>query len=169
MSNNTIIAVDPDTEKSGIAELNTGTREMKLFNMTFPEVIRYLTKVSEEKADVIIVVEAGWKVKKSNFHVAQGRRAERVAKNVGANHETGKKIIEMARSLGLNVVEQHPLKKIWGRGGGKISHKELAAFVPGIGKTSNQETRDAALLGWCYAGFPIRIKAGMAKKKREKI
>lgn len=100
-----IIAIDPDKDKSGVAFLKLTTRQLEVSNLTFPHLMDYLQfckKTSLEKQEtVIVVVEAGWMVKKSNFHEAQGHRAEKIAKDVGANHETGRKIIEMCKHTGL--------------------------------------------------------------------
>ena len=112
----------------------------------------------------MVVVEAGWLNKVSNYHTAAGRRGQRIAKNVGANHQVGKMIVEMAKHYGIEVVEQAPLRKCWKGKNGKITHEELASFTGLMGKT-NQDARDAALLAWIYANLPIRLncKIGVAK------
>jgi hypothetical protein len=46
---------------------------------------------------------------------------------------------------------------IWNGKDGKITHEELAAFTGLKGRT-NQEERDAALIAWNYAGFPLTKK-----------
>ncbi len=106
---------------------------------------------------LVVVVEAGWMVRKSNFHDAQGHRAEKIAKDVGANHETGRKIIEMCKHYGIEVVQHAPLVKCWKGKDRKITHEELASITGLIGRT-NQDARDAALLAWVFAGLPIRLK-----------
>ena len=97
-------------------------------------------------------------VKKSNFHDAQGHRAEKIAKDVGANHETGRKIVEMCRHYGIKVLEHAPLVKCWKGRDGKITHEELVAFTGLMGGRTNQDARDAALLAWVFANLPIRVK-----------
>ncbi|MFW1997389.1 hypothetical protein ACG904_20990, partial [Acinetobacter guillouiae] len=60
-----------------------------------------------------VVIDAGWMNKKSNLHscIGQSKLAgERIAKNVGENNATGKLLVEMAKSLGLAVVEVRPKK-----------------------------------------------------------
>lgn len=156
-----IIAIDPDVEKSGVAELHVATRRMVITSLAFPQLVEYLQHPIKEFADkgekIIVVVEAGWLNEKSCFHEAQGRRAERVAKNVGANHETGRKIVEMAEHYGLATDSVRPLRKCWKGRDGKITAEELQA-ITGIHGRNNQDARDAALLAWVYAGFPVRIK-----------
>ncbi|MDR0756295.1 MAG: hypothetical protein LBF85_00420 [Tannerella sp.] len=158
MTKDIYIGIDPDTEKSGVAFLETGSRRLELSVLPFPELIDSLTffqsRAERRGLRYVTLVEAGWMVVKSNYHIASGRRGERVAKNVGANHETGKKIIEMCRHKGLPVIAVHPLKKIWRGAGGKITHEELSAITGYAGKT-NQEMRDAALIAWIHAGFPL--------------
>lgn len=69
----------------------------------------------------------------------------------------GRKIVEMAKHYGLTVDEVKPLRKCWRGREGKITHEELAQFIPGLPKRTTQDIRDAALLAWTYAGFPIKM------------
>ena len=160
MKYDNIIAIDPDKEKSGVAFLKPKTRQLEVSNLTFPILLDYLQhakKVQGETMEsLIVVVEAGWIVKKSNFHEAQGHRAEKIAKDVGANHETGRKIIEMCKHYGIEVVQHPPLVKCWKGKDRKITHEELVSFTGLMGRT-NQDARDAALLAWTFANLPIRI------------
>lgn len=161
MRHDNVIGIDPDAEKSGVAFLEVKTRKLEVANLTFPDLLDYLqfSKEQGEKTgqSLIVVVEAGWMVGKSNYHPFQGHRAEKIAKDVGRNHETGRKIAEMCRHWGIEVLEHHPLRKMWKGKDGKITHEELVYFTGLIGRT-NQESRDAALLAWEYAGLPIRVK-----------
>lgn len=156
-----IIAIDPDRDKSGVAFLKPTTRTLEVSNLTFPHLLDYLRFCKKTNAGknetFVVVVEAGWMVRKSNFHEAQGHRAEKIAKDVGANHETGRKIVEMCKHYGIEVLEHAPLVKCWKGKDGKITHEELASFT-GLGGRTNQDGRDAALLAWVYAGLPIRLK-----------
>ena len=156
-----IIAIDPDRHKSGVAYLRPGTRQLEVMNLPFPQLLDYLQfakKTAEETGEsLIVLVEAGWMVSKSNFHEAQGHRAEKIAKDVGANHETGRKIIEMCRHYGLEALEHAPLVKCWKGKDRKITQEELSSFTGLTGRT-NQDGRDAALLAWSFSGLPIRVK-----------
>lgn len=158
-----VIGVDPDAEKSGVAYLEVQSRKLEVTNLDFPHLLDYLChahKLAKERnAQVIVVVEAGWMVKKSNYHQMQGHRAEKIAKDVGRNHETGRKIAEMCRYWHIPVLEHYPLKKMWKGKDGKITMDELSFFTGLMGRT-NQDARDAALLAWEFAGLPICIKAG---------
>lgn len=157
-----IIAIDPDKEKSGVAYLRPSTRQLEVTNLSFPMLLDYLRhardKRDESKESLIVVVEAGWMNAKSCFHAAQGKQADKIAKDVGANHETGRKIIEMCEHYGIEVLPHIPLVKCWKGKDRKITHEELALFT-GIKGRTNQDGRDAALLAWTFAGLPIRIKA----------
>ena len=156
-----IIAIDPDKDKSGVAFLKPTTRQLEVTNLAFPLLLDYLKHAqsiqTETRETLVVVVEAGWMVRKSNFHDAQGHRAEKIAKDVGANHETGRKIIEMCKHYGIEVVQHAPLVKCWKGKDRKITHEELASFTGLMGRT-NQDARDAALLAWVFAGLPIRLK-----------
>lgn len=158
-----IIGIDPDTDKSGVAQLRVAGREVELFSASFPELLDYLQRMRQkelmEGVKVLVVVEASWRIS-TNWHTKRGDSVRVVAqkgKDAGRCHEVGRKIVECARYYGLEVKEQLPLKKIWKGKDGKITDEEIKAFIPIKGRT-NQEARDAALLAWNEAGFPIRIK-----------
>ncbi|MBR8725513.1 hypothetical protein ACTMKN_11015 [Bacteroides pyogenes] len=161
MKYDNIIAIDPDREKSGVAFLKPSIRQIEVSNLAFPALLDYLQYAKEKagvaKETLVVVVEAGWMVRKSNFHEAQGCRAEKIAKDVGANHEAGRKIIEMCKHYRIEVVQHPPLIKCWKGKDRKITHEELVSFTGLIGRT-NQDARDAALLAWSFANLPIRVK-----------
>lgn len=163
-----VIAIDPDTVKSGVAVLETETRKMETSSLTFALLLDYLqfvkAKAKEAGKTFAVVVEAGWLAQKSNYHGVNGRKGERIAKNVGANHETGRKIVELCRHWGMDVVEQRPLQKMWRGRDGKITAEELQAVTGLTGRTS-QDARDAALLAWVWAGLPVRIDRETFKHK----
>lgn len=165
-----VIGIDPDTDKSGIAWLNTTTRILETYRMTFPKLIEYLSSVksiSEQKnISVVVIIEASW-VNTHNRHLKSDQSREVVSKtgyNVGRNHQIGIDICNYAKHIGLNVIEQVPLKKGWNGRDGKITHKELQYFTRIEGRT-NQEERDAALLAWNHANLPFRMKSYMDKKR----
>lgn len=158
-----IISIDPDVSRSGVAYLNPLTRKLEVSNLTFPQVIDFIksesNKASANDLSLIVVVEASWLIQ-GNWHLQQWERKQRAASkgyDVGRNHETGKKIVEMCQYLGIEVLEHYPLRKCWKGKDGKITHEELASFTGLVGRT-NQDARDAALLAWIFAGLPIRIK-----------
>ena len=155
-----IIAIDPDTERSGVAVLDMATRQIEAMSLTFPRLMDFLRErdswATARGMTLAVIVEAGWLVHKSNWHGTDGHRAERIAKNVGANHETGRKIVEMCRHWGIHVEEQRPLQKMWRGAGGKITAEELRE-ITGLASRTNQDGRDAALLAWVWAGLPVRI------------
>ena len=157
-----VIGIDPDIDKSGVAYLNVNNRTLEVSTLSFAQVVEYFNHVVEQKKagqSVIVVVEASWMVK-SNWHLKFGSRKEYAAATgykVGQNHQTGKLICEMARAIGLEVLEHAPLRKCWKGKDGKITADELQQITGLIGRT-NQESRDAALLAWCYANLPMRLK-----------
>jgi hypothetical protein len=159
-----IIGIDPDTAKSGVCQLAVDVREVKLFSYTFPNLCDYLNRIKEgsEKLNltVDIVVEKSWG-NSHNTHLRETQSkaaAARTGYNVGRCHQVGICICDYARSIGLNVVEHHPLRKCWKGEDGKITHEELSQFVDMPYRRSSQDIRDAVLLSWSYAGLPIRIK-----------
>jgi uncharacterized protein YjgD (DUF1641 family) len=131
-----IIGIDPDLEKSGVAVIDGS---LQLFNLTFPE----LMELFSENKDKIkkVVIEAGWLNKKSNFHARYGQSknaGERIAKNVGENHATGKLIAQMAEYYGFNVLLVRPTRK-------KLNAEDFNRLTGWVGR-SNQEQRDSCLL-----------------------
>lgn len=160
-----IIAIDGDVSRSGVAFLERQTRKLEVANLTFPCLIDYLkTEESKAKAknmSLIVVVEASWLIH-GNWHLSSWERKQRAASkgyDVGRNHEVGKKIVEMCKHYGIEVLEHAPLRKCWKGADGKITHEELAYFT-GIKGRTNQDARDAALLAWAFSGLPVRYKIG---------
>jgi len=87
-------------------------------------------------------IEAGWLNEKSNFHNRRGQTktaGERVAKNVGANHEVGRKFGEMCEYLGIDYEFVKPL------GTKCIDHRTFVRMTGWKGRT-NSEMRDSAML-----------------------
>lgn len=166
-----IIGIDPDCDRSGVAVIDAAARELQVHTMTFPELVQYLTCVaadSIEGGSILVVVEASWKTE-TNWHGRRGdgyRVAAKKGYSVGRNHETGRKISEMAQAYGLDVEEKRPLRKCWKGRDGKITHGELVSLLEGsgvwhgLGGRSNQEERDAALLALDASGIAMRMKGG---------
>ena len=106
-----IIGIDPDCKLSGYAEWDMKQQRLtSVAKHSFFEIFKVLEAQRDEIA--LVRIEAGWLNKKSNFLVFHGQSkaaGERIAKNVGSNHETGKKLVEMANYLDLKVEEVKPL------------------------------------------------------------
>ncbi len=160
---NHIIAIDPDIDKNGVSYLETATKKLEVSNLTLVQLIDYLkttrAKLEETKETLTIVVEGGWSNTRTHRRSSKDTfgTASKKGYNVGRNHQRGIDIFQIAESMGFHVVEQPPLQKCWKGREGKITHEELAYFTGIMGQT-NQETRDATLIAWNYANFPIRIK-----------
>ena len=170
--NHYIIAIDPDTEKSGIAVINKTERTIDVHSLSFPYCIKFMrqfmdSKKSDDKIDIF--VEGGWLNKKSNFHSFSKNKniddkkennmqfiGERIAGKVGANHETGKKLIEMLEYKGYKVDLIKPLPKRWKGTGGKITNEELNDILKRNGfdelKRTNQDVRDSVLIALASYG-----------------
>lgn len=167
-----IIGIDPDCDRSGVAVFRMRDRHLSLMTMDFPTLVQYLRCQVEAMSDDgtvrVVVVEASWKTQ-SNWHGRYGDSRRVSAKkgyDVGRNHETGRKIVEMAESTGLPVIEKVPLRKVWKGKDGKITHGELVSLLNGsliaYGFTrTNQEERDSALLAIDASGIPMRMRGGV--------
>lgn len=165
MKYDVVIGIDPDVDRNGVGFLEVKTRKLEATALPFPDLLDYLADVRKKSQEsgrtVVVVVEASWR-DTTNWHTTRWEsRAKSTSKgyDVGRNHETGHKIVEMCRHYGLDVIEHHPLRKGWRGRDGKITQDELSYFTGITGRT-NQEMRDAALLAWSFADLPIRIKVG---------
>ena len=161
MRHNTIIGIDPDVDKSGIANLNTDTRDIVVTKLDFPNLIDYLLHVDRltraNNKTMIVVVEASWLVSKSNYHAHYGKAGDAISRKVGENHQTGKLIVEMCKHHNIEVESMYPLKKMWRGRDGKITADELRQ-VCGVKCQTNQEMRDACLIAWCFGNFPLSMR-----------
>lgn len=166
-----IIAIDPDIDKSGICVLNATDRKVEYSaSLPFFEVCRTIRMANvTEGDDLQVYVEAGWLNEKSNFHPSQGRRAERIAHDVGMNHAAGRLFLSYCDTIGIKAHEFRPLKKIWGGADRKITKEELEAVIGQNLHRCNQDERDAILIAWVAAGlpmsFPITSFRGTSNKK----
>ena len=114
-------------------------QSLELKNLTFPETVELFRTHQDEIKKVVI--EAGWLNKKSNFRFGHSKTAgERIAKNVGENHATGKLLAEMAKECGLAVVLVKPTRT-------KLKAEDFNRITGWQGRT-NQEQRDAGMLIW---------------------
>ena len=96
MSYRYFVGTDPDVERSGYAIWD---RKDQLFvdygAVSFWDLIAMIWR--GYALDTKIVIEGGWLNKKSNFHGGPNQAkhvGEKIAKNVGANHQVGKLLVE---------------------------------------------------------------------------
>ena len=145
-----IIGIDGDVDKNGVAVLDKDKGELELKSLTFFDLLDYLK--AEKENIKVVKIEASWLVQKSNFHFAKSKGiSDRISAKVGANHETGKKIIEMCQYLNLEYKLVKPFQKTWGTPSGKISAQQLKLNLSRlkinlICKHNNQDARDSALI-----------------------
>jgi hypothetical protein len=130
-----LVGIDPDVERCGFAIKDKETDiiiEVKALH--FFDVINRINKLKQE-GQVIVYVDAGWLHSKSNWHEAQGKRAEKIAKNVGNCHQVGKLLCEYFRRKGLKYYAIKPVTS-------KIDGKAFDRLKVWKGRT-NQDMRDA--------------------------
>ncbi len=161
--NGFLVGIDPDVSKSGFALLDCEAREFtQVEALTFPDVVDRFAGLAAMKADgkaVTVVMEDSDLA--TNWHYnSRDSKAVCAAKgrSVGLCHATARHLKECAENFGLEVVMMKPLRKFWKGRDGKITHDEALYFMRGLPKQTNQESRDAALLAWAYADYPIRQK-----------
>lgn len=131
------IGIDPDVEKSGVAVYDTEDKSLELKTLDFWSIIE---EIESYLVPVTLVIEAGWLIKKSNWHGTskQSKTAgERIAKNVGSNHQVGKLLAKYCESKGIKYSLVKPI--------GKLDHNTFKKITGYKGRT-NQEVRDAGML-----------------------
>ena len=127
-----IIAIDPDTEKSGVATLDLSRMEVHAEAMPFPVLLDELsnTQCLSRGKNFKVVVEG--------------------------------KIVEMLAYWGIEHEVIHPLKKCWKGRDGKITLAELNSLLRGMGIREmgrcNQDVRDAVLIALTCSGLPMRMR-----------
>jgi len=133
------VGIDPDVHKSGLAVWKPNEKELDTYAVSFWELIDKLKYYHNAYDDeLVVILEAGWLNKKSNYHYAQNRNvSERIAKNVGANHQVGKLIEEYLRRNGIAYRLYKPKNKKWS--------KQEVENVFGL-KIKNQDVIDAVIL-----------------------
>lgn len=157
-----ILGIDPDIDKSGFTLVDCASRcVIYSSSLAMVDALRYLDSLasSADYRPLVVVLEdsdtaTGWHYSRrdsSPVVFAKGR-------SVGMCHATLRHLGEYAQSCGLECVFKKPLRKVWGKGGDKISQQEINFFMTGFPKRSNPEMRDSALLAWEYAGLPVRVR-----------
>jgi hypothetical protein len=139
-----IAGIAPDCRLSEVAVYESETKYFHVQTMGFFQLYDYL-KENRERI-VLVRIEAEWFNKKSNFHYLSGQSryvGERIAKNVGSNHETGRKIAEMCEYL---VIEYEPVRSLGTKAIDSFTFKRITGFN---GRT-NQDMRDAGMLVYGY-------------------
>lgn len=137
------IGIDPDVEKCGFALWHSRDGFVFVGALKFWKLIKELADCFDYgrlyDTTFEVYVEAGWLHRKSNWHGGHSSKfaGERIAKNVGANHQVGKLLVEYFNDRGMAVHKVKPSGKV------KADYfKKLTGFK----KRINQDARDAAML-----------------------
>lgn len=111
------IGIDPDTEASGIAIWCVERNEYVAYTRTkFFELYDYLDQLLTHGIRFEVAIEAGWNNPSIMHHIhgyASRAKAASIGANVGANHETGRKIVEMCQWLGIIYWTLTPTSSKW--------------------------------------------------------
>jgi hypothetical protein len=133
---NVLIGIDPDVNKSGVCMYNSKTN-FTLLTLSYFELFDLLKNT---KGNIKVYIEAGW-LNKSNWHKVVNSSAAinaNIGLRTGANHEAGRKIVEMCEYLKLEYFLIKPTRS-------KIN-SDTFNKITGFKKRTNQEVRDAAML-----------------------
>lgn len=167
------IGIDPDVDKNGVAYLDLATRQLIIKTLTFAQTLDYLQQAQSHAAanelGYKVIIEAGW-MNHGNWHLryTDGRAAS-ATKGVhqGRNEQTSRLLGEMCAHYGIPYEHKRPLPKCWSGKDRKITQEELEQVTGQKLKRTNQEGRDAALLAWDKAGFPMRVHASPTAAKSD--
>lgn len=158
-----IIAVDPDTEKNGLAVLNKEKKRVSVFALPFAEcywrIVQLVDAAKEQGKKVVVLIEGGW-LNQSNWHFNYSdsrTKCAAIGRRVGMNHECGILMLEMLGYQAIDAYAIKPLEKCWSGREHKITQDEITKFIPNLPKRTNQEERDAALIAWVAAGYQIKL------------
>lgn len=132
------IGIDPDIHRSGIAISKEG-KLVELCTVTYWRL--FLGLITWDKETPFVRIEAGWLNEKSNFYRANRTQTkaagERISKNVGENHQAGKKIEEMMQFLNIPYELVRPTRS-------KVK-PDYFKMLTGL-EIKNQEIIDAGML-----------------------
>jgi hypothetical protein len=143
-----IIGIDPDCDRSGIAVYNTMINELEEVKaLSLLDLFEYIKSFKENIGldTYLIRLEAGWLEKKSNWHGGNNFVAQRIAKNVGSNHEVGRQIEKYLIQQKYNYELLKPL-------GYSNIFKDAEVFkqVTGWMKQTNEDSRASGAMVWGY-------------------
>ncbi len=133
--------IDPDVKDSGFAIWDNKTKEIDYGKLPFWDLIKKIDYYVRNY-EVIFIIEAGWLNKKSNYHSRPYQSkliGERIAKNVGSNHQVGKLLVEYCEKYKLNYELKVPKTK-------KYTSYYLKNLT-GL-EVKNQDIIDAIMLVW---------------------
>lgn len=133
----TFIGIDPDVKKCGFAIL--GDNYFSAYPLAFWDLIAQLQNYVKQREDVKVFLEAGWLNKKSNWHGGNFAVAQKIARAVGENHQTGKLIEEFLKENCIDYELIRPSRS-------KTSPEQFKRLT-NI-DIRNQDVVDAAMLVW---------------------
>lgn len=156
----TIVGIDPDLTKSGLAIL---TGDSWIFHAAVEncDIVEIIQKHCDP-ATTVVVLECGWLNEKANFRwISNKRVSDKISKNVGENQATGKFILSLLKKAGYQVIEQAPLQKKPLKVQGKWTKlgREFIVKASGITSRMNDEVRDAIYLVIAKKGKINKLKS----------
>ena len=131
---NKVVGIDPDLKLNGVAYFENGKLEWTR-KMSFFELCDFL----KSQSDCLVLIEAGWLIKKRNWHLESWavEKRERVAYNVGMNHAIGLLLAEFCKKENIPYELVKPVYT-------KLNRRVFEKLV-GI-DVKSQEERDAVML-----------------------
>lgn len=143
------IGIDPDVDRSGFALWDKAKKKLVALSTEDLFDLTALLQAYNSANRIMVRLEAGWLIAKSNFsdrNILGSRGAnERIAKNVGANHEIGRQIEKYCKKNNIPYELVKPL------GYSDYKHDTFCAYTGWSGtKRTNSEERVAGMLVYGY-------------------
>jgi len=144
-----LVGIDPDTEKSGWALYHRGRRELLILQCYDLATLFEELNKANSLYDLTVHLEAGWLERKSNWSTrnqgGNGAKNEKIAKNVGSNHEIGRQIEKFC------IKNDIVYKLIKPQGYSSWGHDQFCRVTKWPhSKSTNSEKRVAGLLVYGY-------------------
>ena len=152
---NILIAIDPGTDKSGVAIFVNGHLH-NLEMMTLPKLSEFIKLTYGQY--VVEDVEAIKTIYARNRKTNTGSGLQ-TAQSVGQVKATGRHIIEFIKWWGMPVETLKPISGNWGTMSTDAGKRALTQRTGWTG-SSNKDTRSAAYFGWRY----LQQQANTAKR-----
>lgn len=140
MKRQTIIAIDPDVDKSGVCQIINDKKNMKITQLHLWELFDFLKSESIQECNLTVVIEAGWidksgrEAKNKSYH-GGGKGS---SYDVGRNAEIGRQIEKFCIHSKINY------KLVQPKGYSGINQKMFEA-ITGIKQKLNPEKRVSVL------------------------
>lgn len=140
-----IIGIDPDVLKCGFSVYDTELKQLTDVRSVPLFALLEQIDVTVSNGNYLIRLEAGWLSKKSNWHGGRDKVAQKIASQVGRNHEVGRQIEKyiIQQKYNYELLKPNGYSKIF-------KDAEYFKQVTGWSKQTNEDSRASCAMVWGY-------------------